>query len=776
MNEILLDTSTSVSKRNQEFAPERSELFREKRQPALNGCAPVPVFFHCLGGNWEGQIQLGATGALELNLQGMPPVHVGQEMTFQCFGTRSTLLTSMQQGTIQHVTINRGPTVWEGSTLLRVMLHHSQKPPRTLDNSPIDSFALEPGSFVMSQVTKPKSGPSCDNELQNHESHPLQVSKTQTFCNPNNQASPANQPIKSNRVALENSKGHTIIAYHDYPIETDLSRLPVVVMAPGYGETKRDYLTLAYYFASNGFHVVRYDHTNHVGESDGQHFGFTLSSMKQDFQSVIRFVRQQWPQSQVIGVASSLAGPVTIKAEVEEPSLALLVLLVGVVDVERTVATVHQEDLFANYRQGHIPYSTNILGFNVNGHFLTDAATNNFSKLNHTIDNVRALQTPIFYISAGKDCWIDRQDAEMVKQAAGTRVSEWLDIPEALHRIQENPKVARRTYRHIIDHCRNHVACAASQTEIHEPNRLTLGRQNRHEKMALQAHSHTDVGQGFWDDYLGHFQSVGKCQDYVQLLDHVFRALGPITAGQYVLDVGCGNGNAGLFLLESLKHQHTFPSLTSEHSIRYVGIDASSEALGRAQAHMTHTYHGLQNTRSPEFPSFQMAWAQVDLQQPLPFHNHQFDRIVSNLVLGYVADPHSSLQELYRVLAPGGRMVLSNLKPNGDFSGIYQNLINQAKEHAQKAEARELLNNYGKIRQAEKEGQFRFFDQTEWEKALDSLGCVHAGVYPAFANQAYVIILEKPIAAGNFSLRPLQKTTGPKTPISNTSNDFKGAA
>ena len=52
-------------------------------------------------------------------------------------------------------------------------------------------------------------------------------------------------------------------------------------------------------------------------------------------------------------------------------------------------------------------------------------------------------------------------------------------------------------------------------------------------------------------------------------------------------------------------------------------------------------------------------------------------------------------------------MVLSNLKPNGDFSGIYQSLVSRAEQPHHRAEARELLNNYGKIRQAEKERQLQ---------------------------------------------------------------------
>jgi ubiquinone/menaquinone biosynthesis C-methylase UbiE len=286
---------------------------------------------------------------------------------------------------------------------------------------------------------------------------------------------------------------------------------------------------------------------------------------------------------------------------------------------------------------------------------------------------------------------------------------------------------------------------------------LDLGRQNRQEKIALQQHSQADVGQAFWSDYLGHFQTVGKCQDYVQLLDHVFHALGPITPGQRFLDAGCGNGNAGLFFLQSLQETINQPALHSEHPIRYVGIDVINEALGRAQLQMTRAYQSLQTAWPAGFPSVQMSWSQVDLQHSLPFADNQFDRIVSNLVLGYVGDPQKVLRELFRVLAPGGRMVISNLKPNGDFSGIYQNLVSQAGQMDQKIEARELLNNYGKIRQAEKEGQFRFFDQTEWMNILDSLDAVYSGVYPTFANQAYLIVLEKPAASPEISLFPLQE-------------------
>jgi ubiquinone/menaquinone biosynthesis C-methylase UbiE len=262
----------------------------------------------------------------------------------------------------------------------------------------------------------------------------------------------------------------------------------------------------------------------------------------------------------------------------------------------------------------------------------------------------------------------------------------------------------------------------------------------------------------------------------VQLLDHVFHALGPIAPGQRFLDAGCGNGNVGLYFLQSLQQKTATPRSIPDDPIRYVGVDVVKEALGRAQEQMTKTYRSQQPFRCFQPSSVQMSWSQVDLHHSLPFVDHQFDRIVSNLVVGYMPDPQAVLRELYRVLAPGGRMVLSNLKPNGDFSGIYQKLVNQTGQKDQKTEARELLNNYGKIRQAEKEGQFRFFDHTEWMKTLELLNCIYAGVYPTFANQAYLIVLEKPASSTHRSRLSTSSSSLLVQPHTDVPTNFKDAA
>ena len=777
MNGIFVESTKFLSSRAVQFVPEETYPSVGEKKNALEQDSSVPLYFHCLGGNWEGQIQYSNGTILELRIQGMPPVQEGQILQFQCLGELSNSDPQLHTGHIQRIQVQEGTTVWERTTILLVKPQNLKNAPNPFPDSPNGFSPWALGSIVICQVIDAGVDESYEMEKQVDASLPLRLSTTKSLMLGSDREYQKILHIKSSRVSLHNKFGQKIVAYHDYPTHTDCSTLPVVVLAPGYGETKRDYLTLAYYFASNGFHVIRYDHTHHVGESQGTHFDTSLSSMKHDFQSVVQSVHQQWPQGPVIGVASSLSARVALKAEAEDPGLALLVLLVGIVDVQQSVATVHQEDVFANYLNGQIQESANILGFNVGQQFLRDAVTNKFSSLGTTLDDVNALVTPVMYISAGKDAWIEKSSLEFFKQGINSQLINWLDVPEALHRLQENPKLARSTYRHIIQHCRKHVGLASPNETIHEPNRGDLGKQNRQEKFALHQEVPTTMGQPFWSDYLCNFQTVGTCQDYVQLLDHVFHALGPIAPGQRFLDAGCGNGNVGLYFLQSLQQNPPTPCLVSDGPpIRYIGIDIVKEALGRAQAQMTKANHSREKACPSPCSPVQMSWSQIDLQHSLPFADHQFDRIVSNLVVGYVADPQLVLRELYRVLAPGGRMVLSNLKPHGDFSGIYHNLVNDAGHSDKKNEARELLNNYGKIRQAEKEGQFRFFDHTEWRKALAPLNCVYAEVYPTFANQAYLIVLEKPELSLQDSLSSTQNSHRLVRPVSQGPTIFKHAA
>ena len=114
-------------------------------------------------------------------------------------------------------------------------------------------------------------------------------------------------------------------------------------------------------------------------------------------------------------------------------------------------------------------------------------------------------------------------------------------------------------------------------------------------------------------------------------------SLGPIYAGEAVLDIGCGGG---------------FDSLVAARMVgpegRVVGIDVTQEMIGKARANLA-----LLNL---PHVSFQVAAAEF-----LPFPDNDFDVVISNGVFNLTLDKARALEEVHRVLKPGGRLLLADM-------------------------------------------------------------------------------------------------------------------
>ncbi len=104
-----------------------------------------------------------------------------------------------------------------------------------------------------------------------------------------------------------------------------------------------------------------------------------------------------------------------------------------------------------------------------------------------------------------------------------------------------------------------------------------------------------------------------------------------------VLDLGCGIGNAAL--------------LAAEHSGEVTGVDPASRLLEIARAQAAR--EGKQVTFLPGEAA------------SLPVGDGAVDVIVSVFALIFVPDPGAAAAEMSRVLAPGGRIVLSAWIPAG---------------------------------------------------------------------------------------------------------------
>jgi len=551
-----------------------------------------------------------------------------------------------------------------------------------------------------------------------------------------------------------NNSGKNIVGYLDHQ-EHVHAQAPVVVLAPGYGETKREYITLAYYLASNGFNVIRYDHTDHVGESDGEHEQTSLSNMKQDMDTMLDFVKQKWTHSKVALVATSLAGRVALKVLSKNRQVDQLILISGIVDVRATLTAVHQEDLIGDYMEGTGRGVTNVLGFNVDGHtFLHDTVEGQYSELATTIEDVRNLTSPVVWFSAEQDAWVEQESHQQVMNAFPSHQCRSFIIPEGLHRLQENPRKARAVYRHIVFACQEQLAWHPETDELIEPSRKELGLQNRIERENNQTRrfQHEADHVDFWSNYLSNFHYIANSHDYMAALDHIYHLLGTVSPGDRLLDAGCGNGHFGSFLFAKEWMQRQQTRNQQDEPIHYVGVDFVETALKEANTHLNQVLKQASQGTSPcTNPSniLMPNFYRLDLNKPLPFRDESYDRIMSNLVVGYLRDPAASIRELLRVLAPGGKLVLTNLKPCSDLTQIYRNFVDGTIADTAIQEAREVLNNSSHIRQGESEGAFQFYTQEEFHQVLQACGADNPRVFPTFGNQAFIAVVEKPALQKN---------------------------
>ena len=105
-----------------------------------------------------------------------------------------------------------------------------------------------------------------------------------------------------------------------------------------------------------------------------------------------------------------------------------------------------------------------------------------------------------------------------------------------------------------------------------------------------------------------------------------------------ITDIGCGPG----YLLQAIAKEMPENAL--------VGVDISKEMVEKAKANFASMGYG-------ERIEFKQGSA-----DHLPFDDHTQDFIISTLSLHHWNDPQAAFKEIYRVLKPGGQMLIYDLR------------------------------------------------------------------------------------------------------------------
>lgn len=145
------------------------------------------------------------------------------------------------------------------------------------------------------------------------------------------------------------------------------------------------------------------------------------------------------------------------------------------------------------------------------------------------------------------------------------------------------------------------------------------------------------MATSFWDLYASVYDSIRHLDPYRGMLADVL-ATARVQEGERVLDAGCGTGN----LLCAVGP-----------GARRSGVDASEAMLRRAAR------------RCPE-----ARLERADLAGSLPFPDGSFDVVLSSNVLYAVPEPEDTLRELFRVVRPGGRLVLATPRAAPTITGL----------------------------------------------------------------------------------------------------------
>ena len=110
--------------------------------------------------------------------------------------------------------------------------------------------------------------------------------------------------------------------------------------------------------------------------------------------------------------------------------------------------------------------------------------------------------------------------------------------------------------------------------------------------------------------------------------------------GARVLEVGCGPGHLSIRMASQLDYHVT-------------GLDLDPRMIEVARANADH--QTADDHRQPTFVVGDVA--------SLPFPDASFDLVVSTLSMHHWADPTAALSEIGRVLRPGGRALIWDLRP-----------------------------------------------------------------------------------------------------------------
>lgn len=227
----------------------------------------------------------------------------------------------------------------------------------------------------------------------------------------------------------------------------------------------------------------------------------------------------------------------------------------------------------------------------------------------------------------------------------------------------------------------------------------------------------------FWDGYAFYYTRLNLSPVHQRFVSDTCQAVAA-GSGEAILDLGCGPG-------------------------------IIAKALAKCGAQVTAVDYSeamLKFARDGAAGATQLSFVHADAFEYLKtLSDRSFDVVLASLFISYVDGAlgrAAVLAEIFRVLRPGGRLIMSNPKPDAEFSRVFWKSGWTALRHI--VHAVKLLRYAGQFKRYDQQNKFHFLSKTETVALLRGAGFqidADRDVSSSLADTVYLSVACKPALA-----------------------------